>query len=70
MRQRVPARILDANHEDLDPLVEGEVGGDEDGASFVALAYDLKEEFSAGLGEGNEAQFVDDEELEAGELLL
>ena len=49
---------------------KGTLGGDEDGPSLVALAYDLEEEFSAGLGEGYEAEFVDDEELEAGELLL
>ena len=34
------------------------------------MAYDLEEEFGAGLGEENEAQLVDDEELEAGKLLL
>ena len=56
--------------EDLRPLVEGKVGGDEYGPSLVALAYDLEEELSPGLGEGNEAQFVDDEQLEAGQLLL
>ena len=40
---------------------KGTLGGDEDGPSLVALAYDLEEEFSAALGEGYEAQFVDDE---------
>ena len=42
---------------------KGTLGGDEDGPSLVALAYDLEEEFSAGLGEGYEAEFVDDEQL-------
>ena len=30
---------------DVGPLVEGQVGGDQDGASFVALAEDLEEQF-------------------------
>ena len=49
---------------------KGEVGGDEDGPSLVALAYDFEEEFGAGLGEEGEAQFVDDEEFKTGQLLL
>ena len=31
--------------EDLGPFVEGPVGGDQDGAPFVALAEDLEEQF-------------------------
>ena len=56
--------------EDVGPLVKGEVGGDQDGAPFVALAEDLEEEFRAGGGAGHEAQFVDDEQSEAGQLPL
>ena len=56
--------------EDLCPLVEGQVGGDEDRSSLVALAEDLEQQLCAGLGQRDEAEFVDDEELEAGELLL
>ena len=41
--------------EDLGPLIEGQVGGDEDGAPLVALAEDLEEEFRAGGGKGHEA---------------
>ena len=37
--------------EDLGPLVEGQVGGDQDRPSLVSLAEDLEEEFRAGLGE-------------------
>ena len=36
---------------DVGPLVEGEVGGDQDGAPFVALAEDLEEEFRPGGGQ-------------------
>ena len=52
--------------EALGQLVEGEVGGYHDGAPFVALAEDLEEQFRAGGGQGDEAQFVDDQQVEAG----
>ena len=56
--------------EDLGPLVEGQVGGDQDRPSLVSLAEDLEEELRAGLGKWYEAQLVDDEQLEPGQLLL
>ena len=56
--------------EDVGPLVKGQVGGDQDGAPFVALAEDLKEEFRAGGGQRDEAQLVDDQQPEAGQLPL
>ena len=56
--------------EDLGPLVEGQVGGDQDGAPFVALAEDLEEQFRAGGGHGHEAQFIDDQQAEAGQIPL
>ena len=56
--------------EDLGPFVEGQVGGDQDGAPLVALAKDLEEEFRTGGGQGHEAQFVDDQQAEAGQLPL
>ena len=40
------------------PLVEGQVGGDQDGAPFVALAEDLEEEFRPGGGQRPEARAV------------
>ena len=52
---------LGAEH--LGPLVEGQVGSDHGGASFIALAEDLEEQFRPGLGQGHEAQFVNDEQL-------
>ena len=51
--------------EDRGPFVEGEVGGAQDGPALVALAEDLEEEFRAGGGQGDEAQFVDDQEVQA-----
>ena len=56
--------------EDLGLFVEGQVRGDDDGATFVALKYDLEEQFGAGFAEGNEAQLVDDQQFLAGELFL
>ena len=49
---------------------KGEVGGDQDGAALVALAEDLEEQFRAGGGQRHEAQLVDDEQIEAGQLPL
>ena len=56
--------------EDFGPFVEGQVGGDQDGAPLVALAEHLEEQFRAGGGQGDEAQFVDDEQAEPGKLSL
>ena len=67
VRQRA-GEALRSEH--LGPLVEWEVGGHQDGARFVALAEDLKEQLRAGAGEGHEAQFVDDQQVEAGKLSL
>ena len=47
VQQRPGAPFLS---EDLGPLVEGQVGGEQDGAPFVALAEDLEEQFRAGGG--------------------
>ena len=56
--------------EDLGPLVEGQVGDDQDRPSLVSLAEDLEEELRAGLREWDEAKLVDDEQLESGKPLL
>ena len=56
--------------EHLGPLIERQVGGDQDGAPLVALAEDLEEEFRSGGGQGDEAQFVDDQQSEAGQIPL
>ena len=44
--------------EHLGPLVEGQVGGDQDGAPLVALAEDLEEQFRSGGGQGGEFRLV------------
>lgn len=43
--------------EDLGPLVERQVAGDQDRTAFVALGEDLEEEFGTGLGQRHEAEF-------------
>ena len=55
---------------DLGPLVEGQVGGNQDRASLIALAEDLEEQLGSGLGQRHEAQLVDDQELETRQLPL
>ena len=47
--------------EDLGPVFEGSVGGDDDGALLVALADDLEEQIGAVLVDGQIAEFVEDE---------
>ena len=56
--------------EDLSPFVEGKICGHEDRSSLVTLAEDLEQEFSAGLRQRDEAEFIDNEQLESGQLLL
>ena len=56
--------------EDLNPFVEGKVGGHQDRATFVELGEYLEEQFRAGAGQWDEAQFVDDQQIETGQLPL
>lgn len=52
------------------PLVERQVRGDDGGAAFIALADQLEQQLGAGPGERDKAQFVNDQQLVAGKLLL
>ena len=45
-------------------------GSDQDGASLVALAEDLEEEFCPGAGQWDEAQLVDDQQVQPRQLPL
>ena len=56
--------------EDLGPLIERQVGGDQDGAPFVALVEDLEEQFRSGAGQGDQAHLVDNQQVQAGQLPL
>ena len=44
--------------------------GNQDRASLVALAEDLEDQFRYGARQGYEAQFVDDQQVQAGQLPL
>ena len=55
--------------EDARPFAEGEVGGDDDRGAFVEPADQMKEQVSAGLGEGQITQFVEHDEVEAAEIV-
>lgn len=54
--------------EDGRPVFEGLVGGEDDGALFVALTDDLEEQVGAEFVDGQEAELVDDEKRRAKEL--
>jgi hypothetical protein len=50
--------------EDAGPFAEGEIGGDEDRGALVEAADEMEEQLTAGLGEGEMAEFVEDDEVE------
>ena len=50
--------------EDAGPFTEGQVGGDDDRGAFVEFADQVEQELAAGLGEGQIAKFVQDQEVE------
>lgn len=54
--------------EDFGPGFVGLVGGEDDGASFVALADYLEEEVGAGLVDGQITEFINDEDGRAEKL--
>ena len=56
--------------EHVGPFVEGQVGGHQDGAPIAALAEDLEEQFRSDGRPGHVAQFVDDQQAEAGQIPL
>lgn len=49
--------------EDLAPILERAVGGEDHGALFVPVGHDLEEKVGAILVERQEAQLIDDEEF-------
>ena len=52
------------------PLVEWQVRGDDGGATFVALAERLEQQFGAGGRQWHVAQFINDEQLVCLDLAL
>ena len=55
--------------EDGRPFAEGEVGGDDDRGALVEPAHEVEEQLPAGLGEGQVAELVEDDEVAPGELV-
>src|SRR5208282_4289168 len=51
------------------PFAEGEVGGDQNRGSLVEPADEVEEELSAGLGEWQIAELVENDEVHAGEIV-
>jgi len=43
------------------PFIERQIAGDQRSAALVTLGDHLKKQLGAGLGQGHEAQFVDDQ---------
>jgi hypothetical protein len=52
--------------EDLGPLGEGQVGGDDDGGLLGSLCDDLEQQLGSDLGQWNVAKFIDDDQFHAG----
>ena len=50
------------------PFAEGEIGGDDDGSALVEPADQVEEQLAAGLSEGQIAEFVEHDEVHAGEI--
>lgn len=55
--------------EHLGPIGEGEVGGDQERGVLVKLADEMEQQLPAGLAEWEIAEFVDDDEIVAQQLL-
>jgi hypothetical protein len=55
--------------EDAGPFAEGEVGGDDDRGSLVELADEVEEQLAAGLSERQVAELVQDDEVEAAQMI-
>src|SRR5271166_2257739 len=51
------------------PFAEGEIGGDDDRSSLVEPADEMEQQLPAGLSEGQIAEFVEGDEVEAREVI-
>ena len=55
--------------EHFDPVLKGQVGGDDEAGALVSAADHVEEQFGTGLGKRDVTEFVEDEHLEPFELL-
>ena len=51
------------------PFAEGEIGGDDDGGALVEPADEVEQKLAAGLSERQIAEFVEDDEVHAGQMI-
>src|SRR5207302_5401460 len=50
------------------PIAKGQIGGDDDGSALIKPADEMKEQLAAGLSKGQVAEFVENDEVHAGEI--
>jgi hypothetical protein len=55
--------------EDGRPFAEGEVGRDNDGGALVEAAHEVEQELASSLLEGQIAEFIEDHEVEASQII-
>ena len=55
--------------EDAWPFAEGEIGGDDDRGALVEPADEIEQQLTAGLREGQIAEFAEDDEVHAGQVI-
>ena len=51
------------------PFAEGEIGRDDDRGTLVEAADQVEQQLAAGLGEWQITQLIEDDEVEAGEIV-
>jgi hypothetical protein len=51
------------------PFTEGQVGGDDDRCAFIEPADEMEQKLAAGLGERQIAEFVEDDEVHASQMI-
>lgn len=51
------------------PFTEGEVGGDDDRGALIEPADEMEQELTAGLSERQIAEFIEDDEVHAGQVV-
>ena len=51
------------------PFTEGEIGRDDDRGTLVEAADHVEQQLAAGLGERQITQLIEDDEVEAGEII-
>src|SRR5215510_5130586 len=54
---------------DAGPFTESEIGGDDDRSALVEAADEVEQELPAGLGEGQITEFIQDDEVHAGQMI-